>query len=241
MPGEAFTALGPIPSIIPQSGEKRPAQPPDGRNARGPLSKNFCAVSGMERNGVTALMQSVLKLDHDSLLGAEPLDYIVHPSAVQGKAGIKAMNAMFRTYFREGRHHAAREYIQCRKPAGSPKTSREISESAGAALRLERVFHSSNRRTAKRIHQADTEYVRCAMTKGRIVAVKRFEIHDGDGIRTTPFPESAVPLRCIWCHNPEAISPESQLAYLEKKCIGCGECVALCDAHQLTNEGEHIF
>ncbi len=75
---------------------------PDGRNAHEPVSKNLCAVSGMERNGVTALMQSVLKLDHDSLLGSEPLDYIVHPSAVQGEAGLKAMNAMFRTYFAKG-------------------------------------------------------------------------------------------------------------------------------------------
>ena len=72
---------------------------PDGRNAREPVSKNLCAVSGMERNGVTALMQSVLKLDHDSLLGSEPLDILLHPSAVRGEAGLKAVNALFRTYF----------------------------------------------------------------------------------------------------------------------------------------------
>ncbi|HBL77149.1 MAG: hypothetical protein A2W90_18735 [Bacteroidetes bacterium GWF2_42_66] len=81
---------------------KKTGATPDGRNAHEPVSKNLCAVSGMERNGVTALMQSILKLDHDSLLGSEPLDYIIHPSAVQGKAGLKAMNAMFRTYFAKG-------------------------------------------------------------------------------------------------------------------------------------------
>ncbi len=82
-------------------GEKTGATP-DGRNAHEPVSKNLCAVSGMQRNGVTALMQSILKLDHDCLLGSEPLDYILHPSAVQGEAGIKAMNAMYRTYFANG-------------------------------------------------------------------------------------------------------------------------------------------
>lgn len=78
------------------------------------------------------------------------------------------------------------------------------------------------------------------MTKGRIVAVKRFEIHDGDGIRTTLFLKGC-PLRCVWCHNPEAISPRPQLAYLEKKCIGCGECVALCAAHRFTDDGKHVY
>ncbi|MFA7160901.1 MAG: glycyl-radical enzyme activating protein, partial [Kiritimatiellia bacterium] len=36
------------------------------------------------------------------------------------------------------------------------------------------------------------------------------------------------PLKCIWCHNPESISPAPQLAWLEHKCIACGECVASC-------------
>lgn len=81
---------------------KKTGATPDGRNAYEPISKNLSAVSGMERNGVTALMQSILKLDHDSLLGSEPLDFMVHPSAVQGEAGLKAMNAMFRTYFAKG-------------------------------------------------------------------------------------------------------------------------------------------
>ncbi|MGI6544801.1 MAG: pyruvate formate lyase family protein [Limnochordia bacterium] len=75
---------------------------PDGRKAHETVSKNLCAVSGMGRNGVTALMLSTLKLDHAGLLGSEPLDYIVHPSAVRGEAGVKAMKAMFRTYFAMG-------------------------------------------------------------------------------------------------------------------------------------------
>ena len=75
---------------------------PDGRLAREPISKNLTAVAGMQKNGVTALIHSVLSLGQDRLLGSAPLDFVVHPSAVQGEAGLKAMAAAFRAYFQAG-------------------------------------------------------------------------------------------------------------------------------------------
>ena len=59
--------------------------------------------------------------------------------------------------------------------------------------------------------------------KGIISGIKRMEIHDGDGLRTTVF-FKGCPLRCIWCHNPESISYGKQIAYFKEKCIGCGIC-----------------
>ncbi len=59
--------------------------------------------------------------------------------------------------------------------------------------------------------------------KAIISDIKRFAVHDGDGIRTTVF-FKGCPLKCIWCHNPESISFEPQVAFYENKCIGCGEC-----------------
>lgn len=38
---------------------------------------------------------------------------------------------------------------------------------------------------------------------GRTFDIKRFAIHDGPGIRSTVF-FTGCPLRCAWCHNPEA-------------------------------------
>ncbi len=42
---------------------------------------------------------------------------------------------------------------------------------------------------------------------GIIFDIKRFAVHDGPGIRTTVFLKGC-PLKCLWCHNPESISPQ---------------------------------
>ena len=60
------------------------------------------------------------------------------------------------------------------------------------------------------------------MLKGLIFDIKRFAVHDGNGIRTTVFLKGC-PLKCLWCHNPEGISFKPQLAFYENKCINCGE------------------
>ena len=65
------------------------------------------------------------------------------------------------------------------------------------------------------------------MLKGIISGIKRMEIHDGDGIRTTVF-FKGCPLRCLWCHNPESLSYKIEIAKFEKKCIGCGKCAKNC-------------
>lgn len=77
--------------------------------------------------------------------------------------------------------------------------------------------------------------------KAATFEIKRFAVHDGDGIRTTVF-FKGCPLKCVWCHNPEGIDFRPQMAYYENKCIGCGECVSVCPsgAQKIIQEG-HIF
>ncbi|MBE6929604.1 MAG: glycyl-radical enzyme activating protein [Ruminococcaceae bacterium] len=74
--------------------------------------------------------------------------------------------------------------------------------------------------------------------KARVADIKRFAVHDGDGIRTTVF-FKGCPLSCVWCHNPETIAYAPQTAYYENKCIGCMECAAVCPggAHRTAGEG----
>lgn len=77
--------------------------------------------------------------------------------------------------------------------------------------------------------------------KAQIFNIKRFAVHDGDGIRTTVF-FMGCPLKCLWCHNPEGISYRPQLSFLQEKCVSCGACVEACPqgAHKM-GQGIHSF
>ena len=77
--------------------------------------------------------------------------------------------------------------------------------------------------------------------KAFISDIKRFAVHDGDGIRTTVFLKGCT-LKCVWCHNPEGIGFKPQLAYYEHKCINCGQCIVACPngAQTITNN-LHVF
>jgi pyruvate formate lyase activating enzyme len=48
------------------------------------------------------------------------------------------------------------------------------------------------------------------MTTGIVFDIKEFTVHDGPGIRTTVFLKGC-PLKCLWCHNPEGQSSNSQV------------------------------
>lgn len=75
---------------------------------------------------------------------------------------------------------------------------------------------------------------------GLISDIKRFAVHDGDGIRTTVFLKGC-PLKCVWCHNPEGIAFQPQIAYYKHKCIGCGQCVPVCPQNAHSMENGHRF
>ena len=77
--------------------------------------------------------------------------------------------------------------------------------------------------------------------KAFISDIKRFAVHDGDGIRTTVFLKGCT-LKCVWCHNPEGIGFKPQLAYYEHKCINCGQCIGACpNGSQTITNNLHFF
>lgn len=60
-----------------------------------------------------------------------------------------------------------------------------------------------------------------------IVDIHRFALDDGPGIRSTVF-FKGCPLSCSWCHNPETMRGEQEMALHPDRCIGCGACRAVC-------------
>lgn len=63
--------------------------------------------------------------------------------------------------------------------------------------------------------------------RGRIFDIRRFSVHDGQGIRTTVFLKGC-PLRCAWCQNPEGIDPGApRLLYFAEPCLHCGLCLGI--------------
>ena len=63
---------------------------------------------------------------------------------------------------------------------------------------------------------------------GTVFDVKEFAVYDGPGVRTTVFLKGC-PLRCMWCHNPEGLSPAPQLMVSPSACAHCGACRAVCE------------
>ncbi|MBN2361097.1 MAG: glycyl-radical enzyme activating protein [Deltaproteobacteria bacterium] len=60
-----------------------------------------------------------------------------------------------------------------------------------------------------------------------IVDIKGNALDDGPGIRAVVF-FKGCPLRCAWCHNPEAQRPGVELSFDPARCVGCESCLEVC-------------
>lgn len=75
---------------------------PDGRLAGEETSKNASPVSGMDRNGITAAINSVTSMDLSLNAIGGCFDAMLHPSAVSGEDGLEAFYGILMTYVRQG-------------------------------------------------------------------------------------------------------------------------------------------
>lgn len=62
---------------------------------------------------------------------------------------------------------------------------------------------------------------------GLLFDVQKFATHDGGGIRTLIFLKGC-PLQCLWCSNPESLSPHPESNFVPNNCVGCGKCRTVC-------------
>ena len=78
------------------------AATPDGRWAGMSVSKNLSASDGKDRSGITAYMQTLLKIDSSVFVNGAPCDFILHPSAVEGEKGLADFMSLIEIYFANG-------------------------------------------------------------------------------------------------------------------------------------------
>ncbi len=77
---------------------------PDGRKAGMPLSEGVSPVQGADRHGPTAVIKSVVKMDHVRT-GGTLLNQKFTPQLLQDDAGINRLVQLVRTYFKLDGHH----------------------------------------------------------------------------------------------------------------------------------------
>lgn len=78
------------------------AATPDGRKRGDILSKNLCAVNGMDYKGITAYMNSLLKIDFPAYFNGGILDFYLHPSTVNDEKGLDDFKSLIKIYFNAG-------------------------------------------------------------------------------------------------------------------------------------------
>ncbi len=77
---------------------------PDGRRAAAPLSEGISPVQGADRNGPTAVLKSVTKMDHVRT-GGTLLNQKLTPQLLVGDEGLERLVDLLRTYFAMDGHH----------------------------------------------------------------------------------------------------------------------------------------
>ena len=83
---------------------KLTASSPNGRLYGEELSKNLSASMGQNREGATAAILSVTKIDATKIRCDAPLDLGLLPSAVKGEDGLEAMYGLLMTFCKRGGH-----------------------------------------------------------------------------------------------------------------------------------------
>lgn len=73
---------------------------PDGRYAGDELSKNASPSVGMDKNGVTALINSVIKTKPYTYQESHCIDIMLHPSVTAGIGGLKVMKDILNVYIK---------------------------------------------------------------------------------------------------------------------------------------------
>ena len=101
---------------------------PDGRKAWEPLSEGVSPVQGADRQGPTAVLRSVARIDH-LRTGGTLLNQKFTPAILEGETGIEKLARLIRSYFRLNGHHIQFNVVQAellREAQKEPDTHRNL-------------------------------------------------------------------------------------------------------------------
>lgn len=78
---------------------------PEGRKAGSPLADGVSPVGGRDKEGPTAAVNSVAKLDHHIASNGTLLNQKFHPSSLEGESGSRNLNALIGSFFDQKGFH----------------------------------------------------------------------------------------------------------------------------------------
>jgi pyruvate formate lyase activating enzyme len=75
--------------------------------------------------------------------------------------------------------------------------------------------------------------------RGVVFDIQRYSLHDGPGLRTNVFLKGCG-LSCQWCSNPEAKRPTPQIAFFERVCFLCQDCIPICPDGAISLQDDRV-
>lgn len=74
----------------------------DGRKAFEPISNSLSPANGTEKNGITAVLNSVAKLDYQNAANGVAVNVRIHPQNLEKKEHVEKFYCLLKTYFEKG-------------------------------------------------------------------------------------------------------------------------------------------
>ena len=74
----------------------------DGRKAFEPISNSLSPVNGAEKNGITAILNSVAKLDYQNAVNGVAVNVRIHPQNLEHDENVEKFYHLLKTYFEKG-------------------------------------------------------------------------------------------------------------------------------------------
>jgi len=74
----------------------------DGRNAGRPISNSLSPVNNTEKNGITAILNSLTKLNYENAMNGIAVNVRIHPQNLESQEKVEKFYYLLKSYFEKG-------------------------------------------------------------------------------------------------------------------------------------------